>query len=245
MIDSATLTAMARKNQTSRDNVVREYCQHLFLSLFYQQDETQKILFKGGTALRILWGSPRFSEDLDFSSSPFQASRIEALLRITLKEISRQGCGVDLQVSKQTSGGYLGWIIFSWADNKIAIRVEISFRKKIGPTQREQSLIQNDFIPAYVIHHLSQAELLKEKFQATLSRSKPRDFFDLYFILRSRLSFQGVLKQYPDLKKTVRSLMQEKDIHFTKELKQFLPASHHALLKNFPASLEKELGRFF
>jgi len=28
---------------------------------------SQKLVFKGGTALRLAYGSPRFSDDLDFS----------------------------------------------------------------------------------------------------------------------------------------------------------------------------------
>lgn len=34
---------------------------------FYQEKEAEAILFKGGTALRLIYQSPRFSEDLDFS----------------------------------------------------------------------------------------------------------------------------------------------------------------------------------
>ena len=48
-------------------NIVREYFQHIFLGELYKLPDAEKLLFKGGTALRIIYGSPRFSEDLDFS----------------------------------------------------------------------------------------------------------------------------------------------------------------------------------
>lgn len=69
MIADHVLKSLATKFQTTELNVRREYCQHLFLSYFYQQPLTDHIYFKGGTALRTLYNSPRFSEDLDFSAS--------------------------------------------------------------------------------------------------------------------------------------------------------------------------------
>jgi len=76
MISNEALQALATKLQTTELNVRREYFQHLFLSYFYQQPLTDRIYFKGGSALRMLYHSPRFSEDLDFSSS------VTGLLRI-------------------------------------------------------------------------------------------------------------------------------------------------------------------
>ncbi|MDI6689725.1 MAG: nucleotidyl transferase AbiEii/AbiGii toxin family protein [Actinomycetota bacterium] len=65
MITKDAIKRFATKAQTSDLNVAREYCQHLFLSYFYQQKGSEKLLFKDGTALKIIYGSPRFSEDLD------------------------------------------------------------------------------------------------------------------------------------------------------------------------------------
>lgn len=68
MISNEALEKLATQYQTGVfPNIVREYFQHVFLSELYKLPETEKILFKGGTALRIINGSPRFSEDLDFS----------------------------------------------------------------------------------------------------------------------------------------------------------------------------------
>ena len=69
MIELKTLKQFSNRNQTTLDNVVREYFQHLFLSFLYQEKKSECLLFKGGTALRLIWQSPRFSEDLDFTGS--------------------------------------------------------------------------------------------------------------------------------------------------------------------------------
>ena len=68
MISIEMLEKLGRQYQVGVfPNIVREYFQHIFLGELYRLPDAGKILFKGGTALRIIYGSPRFSEDLDFS----------------------------------------------------------------------------------------------------------------------------------------------------------------------------------
>src|SRR3989338_8739659 len=68
MITTDALDKLANQYQMSVfPNVVREYFQHVFLAKLYTLPGADKLQFKGGTALRIIYGSPRFSEDLDFS----------------------------------------------------------------------------------------------------------------------------------------------------------------------------------
>lgn len=45
----------------------------------YEKEESSNILFKGGTALKIVYGSPRFSEDLDFSGTKLNKKQLESL----------------------------------------------------------------------------------------------------------------------------------------------------------------------
>jgi len=54
MISQDILDQLARKYQTPVLNIVREYFQHLFLAELYKSPESDKLLFKGGTALRIV-----------------------------------------------------------------------------------------------------------------------------------------------------------------------------------------------
>lgn len=66
MISSDALNNLVNKYQTTELSVRREYIQHLFLSYFFQRPASDKIYFKGGTALRLLFNSPWFSYDLYF-----------------------------------------------------------------------------------------------------------------------------------------------------------------------------------
>lgn len=243
MIDTLFIEEQTRKMQTTRDNVTREYCQHLFLSKLYQKKGSENILFKGGTALRILWQSPRFSEDLDFSGMKTSQTEVENILEDVFIEMQREGLDVDMRESKKTTGGYLGKLLLRWAGFFASIQLEISQRK--GSLRAEQTLVQSDFTPAYVVFCLSEEDMIREKTMALLERAKPRDFFDLYFILRSRRTVLSLFRQDKNLKKKILGKLHgiAGSLSFSKELKQFLPTSHHSLLRDFPSILEKELHR--
>lgn len=53
-----------------RSNLAREYLQLYLLRLMHDAGSTDDLAFVGGTALRLLYRLPRFSEDLDFCHEP-------------------------------------------------------------------------------------------------------------------------------------------------------------------------------
>lgn len=108
MLSKESLEKFSKSHQTSIDNVIREYYQHLFLSYLYQTPGAEKVLFKGGTALRLLLQNPRFSEDLDFTGMGISVKDVEDLLTTTLTQIEKTGIDVQILEAKETSGGYLG-----------------------------------------------------------------------------------------------------------------------------------------
>lgn len=239
MISQEQIKKLAIKYQSTQLNIEREYFQHLFLSYFYQQPQVKKIYFKGGTALRIIYSSPRFSEDLDFSAKKISIQDIEQALVHSLNEIEKENMSVAIKEAKTTTGGYLAHIMFEARGIRpVLIEVEISLRQTdIGG---EVIVINNDFTPPYTIFSLSLQKLVDEKIQALLYRKKPRDFYDLYFILRSNLlpaDKKGILS------KALKTLKQT-NINFEKELKHFLPKTHWAIIRDFKQTLEREIKRF-
>ena len=135
--------------------------------------------FKGGTALRILYRSPRFSEDLDFDTTVHKLQTWEQVIEDVLVDISREGIGVEIEESKTTSGGYLGIVILSHVGDPIKIHFEISFRKDM--VEGEAFTVESDFTAPYFIKSLATANLVDSKVAALLDRQKARDFYDLYF----------------------------------------------------------------
>ena len=240
MITDDAIRALAVKLQTTELNVRREYFQHLFLSSFYQQPPTAQIYFKGGTALRMLYNSPRFSEDLDFSSdvSDIHAIAIEDAVLETLTAISRQNINPDLAESKTTSGGYLAIVTFRTDHDQVAIQVEISLRA--GERSGEAMTIVSDLAPAYVVMAMAREQLVDEKIHALLTRREARDFYDLYFILRANL----LPPERRHLLAQALATLRESRIEYGKELKEFLPRSQWAIIRGFPDTLEREIQRF-
>ena len=236
MITEEQISNWAVQYQTNDNNILREYFQHLFLSYFYQQPQANGVYFKGGTALRFIHKSPRFSEDLDFSAN-LSKEEIENVITATLSDIEREGILVNLQEAKTTSGGYLAIMLFQ-KDPSVAIQIEISLRD--GDKKGESTIIKNDFIPYYTIIALTQDQLIDQKIEALLTRNKPRDFYDVYFILRANLLSS---KKKDILPQVLKALSQTK-INFEVDLKQFLPRSHWAIIRDFRNTLEREIDRF-
>jgi len=248
MITKQLITELATKLQTNQANVAREYCQQLFLAYFYKKPKSDKILFKGGTALRIIFKSPRFSEDLDFSAineGMIAVAEINELVDSTLKDIEREGieCEKILNPGTQgeTTGGYFAIIKMKMLEFDSEIRLQISFRsldKAISSTV----LVQNDFVLPYVIVYLTESLLVSEKIQAMLERKKPRDFFDLYFILRHS-ELVKFIPFLPNLKNQLLEIIRQKE-NIEKELKIFLPISYQTLLRDFKERLQKEIETY-
>lgn len=239
MISHKTITELIHKYQTTEVNVIREYFQHLFLSYFYQKKSSSRIMFKGGTALRIIYQSPRFSEDLDFTAQDIKIQELENNFLDSVSDVEKTGIEVELEEGKITSGGYLAIAHFNLLDFRQALRIEVSLRtqKRLKP---EVNLVNSDYIPPFNVIRLPERELVREKVKALLDRAKPRDFFDIYFLLRTDLSIK---KGELELDKILDKLEAVK-IDFKRELRALLPKTHQAILKDFKGVLRRELGRY-
>lgn len=242
MIERKQVQQLAQTWQTTIDNVVREYFQQLFLSRLYQEKGSDSLLFKGGTALRIIWQSPRFSEDLDFTGVNISIKGIEALMEGALAKIEMEGVKTEIVESKSTSGGYLAIFHFETSEYKSRIQIEVSLRdgkKGFGTAV----LIQSDLVVPYTLIHLKEEFLVAEKIQACLTRGKARDFYDLYFIFRSRMAFKEAFIRDKQLKAKILMVVNSGKLDFKRELKAFLPVNQHIIIKGFPKVLLAEIER--
>lgn len=242
MLNKGFLEKLAIKKQISVENVVREYAQNLFLSHFYTLVGSENILFKGGTALKLVFSSPRYSGDLDFTG--LEDGRLyENLLGKVMVWFADRGVGLDLVEAKQTSGGHLSILRVGILDRNLEIKSEVSFRKTGAPVGRESVVINPEYIPPYSAYILSPSDLVREKIEALLVRSKPRDFFDLYFILRSP-ALRQQLKLEEEQRSEIVGLLGKQDKKVLREdLKDLLPKSFWPTISDLPTALERELRR--
>jgi len=250
MIGPELLENIARQEQTSIfPNIVREYVQHLFLTELYQLPGSEKLLFKGGTALRIIYGSPRFSEDLDFSLFGVLPKEIESFVEgLFISVLAKlESIGIHIEISNKstsTSGGYFGLATFNTNGYPpINIEINISSRKENG-VQGEVDSITNNFVPTYTLYHLPQNRIVDEKiFGALVERKKPRDYYDLYFMMRKGMLSAEQKKHLGEIAQEVIDGLQH--IDFQGELGTFLPAGQQSIIRDFSQTLEREMRNQF
>lgn len=247
MITHETLATMARRyGMPLFPGVIREYFQHIFLAKFYSLPGAEQMLFKGGTALRIVYGSPRYSEDLDFTFAGNVRDikkTVEDLFVKTLTEIERTGTAVEIgQKLGRTSGGYFGVATFHAFEYKsVSVEINVSARgaARVG---REVETIVSDFVPPYTLVHMAQHDLVEEKiFGALCERKKLRDFYDFYFIMRKNMLTTEQKKRLVPLQKKITAWVQE--MNFKQELVAFLPTDQRNIIRDFPKTLRAEMQR--
>lgn len=239
MISKELITKLSVKSQTDEDNVARKYVQNLFLSSLYKLKDSGKLLLKGGTALRLIYKSPRYSEDLDFTGNQVRIGEIDDLLQDVFVELERTGFKVRLDEATRTSGGYLGKIFVEFYNYNLMIKMEVSLREKTR-MPAETSIVESEFIPNYMIFHLPLDILVREKVNALLTRGKARDYFDIYFLLRNN--------KLPATEKTrlkkIQEAVEKMEIDFKRELGTFLPMSFHPIIKGFKGTFLREVGLY-
>ena len=239
MLANETIIQLAAKIQTSEENIRREYFQHLFLSRLYKQEDAGKVYFKGGTALHLIYGDPRFSEDLDFDTDLRSIPTIEHLVVETLAMIEKEGVETRLHEAKTTTGGYLAIADFTAQEYTTPIQLEISLRngkKKEGVA----AVISSEFFPTYNLVQLARELLIEGKMHALLGRHKPRDFYDFYFLLRANM----IREKKREVLTRALTLLDEENLRFDEELKEFLPKNQWLIIRHFKQTLEAEIKRF-
>lgn len=243
MIDLKTIKELTTRFQVAQINIIREYLQHLFLSHFYKLEGSKNILFKGGTALRIVYASPRFSEDLDFSAvnlKPYAFKGfVEDKFQDTLASIEKTGIGVELSSKPgPTTWGYRGAAVFTLHGLEAEISIDVS-RRKTQETKGELLVVSSDYTPPYNLYHLPKRLLVEEKTDALFKRFKPRDFYDLYFMLRKGL----VEADQKERLIKAKDLIEKTKIDFKTELENLLPKDHHAIIGQLKDRLLDELNQ--
>lgn len=239
MITKQQVEILAKEYQIDNFTIVREYLQLLFLSHLYQDKKAGKIYFKGGTAIRLLFGSPRFSEDLDFSTL-YDKKQIKQIIKklaqVIQKELPRMK--ILLLYSGKDSLRYR--IKYQPLDFKYPLTIRLDFSKIKKTEKIAVSPLVTKFPVAIfpLVSHLSDTEILAEKIRALAMRKKGRDFFDVWFLLEKGVPFKKnlIVRKFQEkgkifnqnaLIKKVKSFPQVK---LNQDLGQFLPKSQRKIV---------------
>ncbi|HPW18460.1 MAG TPA: nucleotidyl transferase AbiEii/AbiGii toxin family protein [Candidatus Aminicenantes bacterium] len=76
-------------------NLLREYLHYKLLEIIYDSKLGNRLAFLGGTAIHIVHGAPRFSEDLDFDDRGMSEGDFRSLERLVKSGMEMQGYPVE------------------------------------------------------------------------------------------------------------------------------------------------------
>lgn len=183
------------ENPVLAGNRVREYLQARILERLQEGGAFVSWVFHGGTALRFLYGLPRFSEDLDFSlDRPDEALDFRSALRPLQAAFTHENYAVRTTLSdaKTVKSAFLHFDglphelgLSPHANQSLSIKVELDTRPPAG-AGTASSLVRRHILLR--LHHHDPATLLAGKLHALLARPfvKGRDVYDLAWYLTDR-----------------------------------------------------------
>ena len=187
----ATLVRAASTPAYGR-NVAREYLQARILGALQHAGAMIPLAFHGGTALRFLYATPRYSEDLDFALERAPDSYdLRAWLRGVAAALRAEGYALEVRVNDRATV-HNAWLRFRGLyhelelsphrDEVLAIKLEVDTNPPAGAglattVVRRHVLLQ--------LQHHDRASLLAGKLHAVLQRPyiKGRDLYDLIWYL--------------------------------------------------------------
>ncbi len=184
----------------------REYLQYKILEIIFNSRFANKLAFLGGTALRIVYGNNRFSEDLDFDNFNLSFEEFDQIGQIVKKKLELEGCKVEIRnVAKGAFRCYLklpGILYKSHLSNyegeKLLIQLD-TFGHGFDYSPDKTQLNKFDVFTS--INVTPKDILLAQKIFAAFDRKTPkgRDFYDIVFLLSL-----GIKPSYTYLSKKIQ-----------------------------------------
>ena len=172
--------------------LMREYLQYQILAILFTHPLGKKLSFLGGTCLRIVYGLPRFSEDIDFDNKNLSEAEFEELGQFLQKELEKIGYLVEIHFV--TKGAFHCYIKFP----------DLLYQYGISPQKSEKILIQVDTFDQgtdyesdiFILDKFDffsqikvtpKAVILAQKLWTITQRPrlKGRDFFDIMFLFQN------------------------------------------------------------
>lgn len=177
----------------------KDYMQELLLREIFSRVSGDRLVFRGGTALAKIYGSGRFSNDLDFVT--YKLIDKSALLKniehaiksindlyettFTGPETYKEMVGYEIKINGPI------FISSKHEASRQTVSIDINMYEKpiLAPMSLIRTPIYND-IPPYSLSVKQLEELLLDKVAALLERKRlpARDLYDIWIILRKNPS---------------------------------------------------------
>lgn len=191
-------------------NALKEIAQEIALSALSRAEFFKQAAFQGGTCLRILYGLPRFSEDLDFILfTPDRSFAWQKYLKEIQLEFEAFGLSLEIKDRSEADSAVkkafikenpFGKILqLAYVRNRsdvqiIQIKLEVDTKPPRG-SDFETKLV--DFPIPFSITAQTEPSLFAGKLHALLCREyvKGRDWFDFIWYVTRKTSFNPLFLQ--------------------------------------------------
>lgn len=252
MITANQVREFAKKYKTNELTIYREYIQLLFLSKLYNNILSKKIVFKGGTALHLIYGTTRFSEDLDFTAEITQ-NEIESVLKNINNELKLEG-DFSIKERKTLSGKrYLLTSKTLLLPSPAFINLDFSLREKPLTIYKSTITTIYPIIFSSFVYAMTREEICAEKIRTIVTRNKGRDLYDLWYLLSHNIRIdQEMVKQKLDYYHISyeREFVLNKIKNFSKkdyflDMNPFLPINERAKISEQFDYIKTALERYF
>jgi predicted nucleotidyltransferase component of viral defense system len=241
MLTKEQLQKLSKIYQINEYVVAREYFQLLFLKEFYSNNFSNKVFFKGGTCIRLIYGGSRFSEDLDFTveleEKEFE-NQIIKYLNAMVKKYPLSFKEKDAIIGKS----YLVTINTDFLKQEVYVKLDFSFREKA--LKPEKRIVRDNEYPIVFgsfVYCLSKDEILAEKIRAVLTREKSRDIYDIWMLLELGGELKkGVIREKLDyynkeysVAEIIDRIENQSRLDFIRDLNAFIPINERDKLGEF------------
>lgn len=179
-----------------QEQIVREEYEMIILKALFDSELGKSFVFRGGTALRLAYGSPRFSVDLDFSIiGDIDKTKLKELL----KKISDQSTSLQLKEALQKKFTYFGLfkVKEDFLKQSFSIKFEASIRRVKMIRDRDYKLValKSSVTSLTVLAQVASLEWIKKE-KENIKPARIRDIFDLWFINQklgrsTKMDFKG------------------------------------------------------
>jgi len=182
LITKSDIFRISREKGLPAGIIEKEYILSIFLERIAKSDSN--LIFKGGTALsKFYLDYYRLSEDLDFTYTGNEIKNaIEAIHTISAS------LGYKIKDENETEGSYTAKIKYLGPlQYPNFIKIDISLREKLifEPRAMTARSFYADVEP-FTIKVYDLREITAEKVRTLIQRKKPRDYFDLWYILKNK-----------------------------------------------------------
>jgi predicted nucleotidyltransferase component of viral defense system len=197
------------------NQIAREYWEMLILKELAESSLGEKLIFIGGTALRLVYNSPRFSDDLDFYLK--KKISFDDFKKI-IKDIAKK---YNLEISDLQNKKFTFLAEFKIKEDFLTLpfSLKIEIRKKILKKGFELRLLNSPISNFNVLLFVLDLKTIKKfKISAFKNRKEPRDLFDLWFIsqkLKERFKKPKIKIDKKIIKQT---------------LNKYLPVNYHKII---------------